>query len=492
MSIRISGMASGMDTDAMVQDLVSAYRTKGDTYVKTQKRAELKQEKWKDLNKKIKSFNNKYAANMQYSSYYSSKKTTVSDSSKATVVAADNAVNNNQSLEVTQLAKTAYLTGAKVADGTTSSTTLGELMGGGSDWSSESVSVNGQSFDISSDMTVGEFVSTLKSAGLNASFDEDNQRLFVSAKESGVSNDFSFDTTGSNASAALEALGLTSEDAVKIDGQDAKIKLNGAEFTNSSNTFSINGLTITAKGETTDPVTISTETDYDAIYDKVKNFIKDYNSLINEMTELYNAPANSGYDPLTDEEKEALTESEIEKWEEKVNESLLRRDSNLSQVSSVLREAMAQTFDYEGKTYSLSSFGIGTLSYFTASEDERNAYHIDGDEDDENTASNSDKLKAAIAADPEAVTSFFSKLAQNMYTKLSDISKSTSMRSFGNFYDDKQMKTDITKYETKVSDWEDYVKEIEDKYYKQFARMESAMTTLNSQQSYISGMFGVG
>ena len=74
MAIRLAGMASGMDTDAMVQDLVKAYKAKGSKNVKAQKRAELKQDKWKDLNKKIKNFTSKYVANMQYSSYYSSKK----------------------------------------------------------------------------------------------------------------------------------------------------------------------------------------------------------------------------------------------------------------------------------------------------------------------------------------------------------------------------------------------------------------------------------
>ena len=88
MSIRLAGMNSGMDTDAMVQELVKAYKTKGDKNVKNQKKAEWKQDAWKDLNKKIKSFYGKYAANMKYSSYYSKKSTTVSDPKPASVVSA--------------------------------------------------------------------------------------------------------------------------------------------------------------------------------------------------------------------------------------------------------------------------------------------------------------------------------------------------------------------------------------------------------------------
>jgi flagellar hook-associated protein 2 len=489
MAIRIAGMASGMDTDAMVQDLVKAYKTKGDKNTKTLKRAELKQEKWKDLNKKIKSFTNKYVANMKFSSYYSSKKTTVSDSTKASVVASDGAITGTQELEVGSLAKTAYLTGGELGKDVTSKTSLKELAG--EDMAGKTITVNDQSFTIGEDWNVGDFVSALKGAGVNANFDENNHRLFISAKNSGDKGNI---VLGGDEGTSALFDGLKISDSTRagyVPGSDAQITLNGATFTSSSNTFSINGLTITAMAETNgEKLSINTDTDYDAIYDKVKSFIKDYNSLINEITELYNAPSNKGYDPLTDDEKEALSDSEIKKWESKVNESLLRKDSNLASLQNVFKTSMLQTYEFEGKTYSLSSFGINTSNYFSVDANERNAFHIDGDPDDSESSGNPDKLKAAIAANPEAVSSFFTNLASNLYDKLSAMSKSSETRSFGSYYDDKQMKTDITKYEKKVSDWDDYVKEIEDRYYKQFAKMESAMTKLNSQQSYLSGMFG--
>ena len=510
MAIRLAGMASGMDTDAMVQDLVKAYKTKGANNVKTKKRAELKQDKWKELNKKIKSFTSKYTANMQYSSYYNKKITTVSDSTKASVVTADGAVTGTQSLEVNELAKAAYLTSGKFDKGTTGSTKISDLVGAG--FTDTTITINqGQpdrvttdengvvtskewdaknqfTININSDTTIDEFVSQMKSAGYNASFDENNGRIFISAKNSGADNDFSFGAGGED---VLSALKLTAgADAKKIDGSNAKITLNGAEFESNSNTFDINGLTITAKEKTTGEISINTENDYSAIYDNIKNFIKDYNSLINEMTKLYNAPANKGYDPLTDEEQEALSDSEVKKWEAKVDESLLRRDSNLGSISRIFRESMAFTTEIGGKTISLSTFGINTGNYFTTEEDERNAYHIDGNSDDSESSGNADKLRAMIAADPETVTSFFTQLSQNMYSKLNDFTKSSDTRSFGSYYDDKQMKSDITKYEKKVSDWDEYVKSIEDRYYKQFSKMESAMTKLNSQQNYVASMFG--
>ncbi len=499
MAIRIAGMASGMDTDAMVQDLVKAYKTKGSKNVKTQKRAELKQDKWKELNKKIKSFTSKYTANMKYSSYYNKKITKVSDDTKASIVTADNAVTGTQTLEVDELAKAAYLTSGKFDKGITADSKMSELGFTGSTTITVNQGVKNAdgtyskeplTFDVDANTKISDVVNYFKAAGYNASFDENNGRMFISAKNSGADNNFTFDTSDPTAAEALEALKFTTTDSKKIEGSNAKIKLNGAEFESNSNTFNINGLTITAKEKTQGEISINTENDYSSIYDNIKSFIKDYSNLINEMTKLYNAPANKGYDPLTDDEEEALSESEIKKWEAKVDESLLRRDSNLGELSRIFRDSMSQTFEIGGKTIGLSTFGISTGNYFSTDEDERNAYHIDGDPDDSTSSGNADKLKAMIAADPDTVTSFFTKLASNMYDKLNAFTKSSETRSFGSYYDDKQMKSDITKYEKKVSDWDEYVKEIEDRYYKQFSKMESAMTKLNSQQNYIASMFG--
>ena len=94
--------------------------------------------------------------------------------------------------------------------------------------------------------------------------------------------------------------------------------------------------------------------------------------LMNEMDKLYNAASSKGYEPLTSEEKDAMTDDEVEKWETKIKDSLLRGDSELDTISSAMRQAMLSTFDIDGKTYSLSSFGINTLGYFEAADNEKN------------------------------------------------------------------------------------------------------------------------
>ena len=200
--------------------------------------------------------------------------------------------------------------------------------------------------------------------------------------------------------------------ATKTAGEDAEITLNGVKYTSSKNTFAVNGLTLTVSGTTSDPVTITTEDDTNGIYDMIKNFFKEYNTLINKMDKLYNADSAKGYDPLTDEEKDAMSDSAIEEWENKIKDSILRKDSVLGTFANEMKMIMMDGVEVDGKKMYLSNFGIGTLSYFSAPDNERNAYHIDGDPDDEKTSGNADKLKSMIANDPDTVVSFFTKLSQ--------------------------------------------------------------------------------
>lgn len=280
--------------------------------------------------------------------------------------------------------------------------------------------------------------------------------------------------------------------ATRVMGQDAEIVLNDAVFKSSTNTFEINGLTITALNVTKDDevVTLSTSDDYEAIYDTIKNFFKEYNSLINEMDKLYNADSAKGYDPLLDEEKEALSESEIEKWETKIKDSILRRDSTLGEISSLLKTTMMKGFEVDGETMYLSSFGINTLGYFNAADNERGAYHIDGDPDDEHTMGNADVLKSMIANDPEKVISFFTQLTQELYSQLGSKMSSTSYSSYNKVYNDKQMETELDDYKSKIERQQELITAAEDKYYKQFSAMETALAKLQSKENALAGLLG--
>ena len=710
MAMRMSGLMSGMDTESIIQELVSVKQTKVDDAKKAQTKLQWKQDAWKELNTKLKNLQAKYVANMRFVSSYSKRTTKVSNSNAVSVITGENAVNGVQSLQINQLAKTGYLTGAqiKAADGSslTAASKLSDL--GVTGEGIFNITAGGKSVDITvnGDSTISDVLNKLKEAGVNANFDAKNQRFFVSASASGADNDFSITASDSTGDAALAALGLkvgligdkgdkatlakyqeyaafyvsgddvatlaninkdgritkdidskvssyleqyksllstksdaqkkideinekykdssldtvenytkqldakqkekteleekiknltdgvekdtaqkeldtlneeikalsekktdaqslesaqksitdadtkiadiqkhitvtegtdadgnatytaeatqnlkdqvnnsylsqakyasevitainngsyTATGATKVSGQDARITLNGAEFTGSTNVFEINGLTFTALNETKagEDITVTTEDDVDGIYDMVKSFLKEYNSIINEMDKLYNAESAKGYEPLTDDEKEAMSDSEVEKYETKIKDALLRRDSNLSTVGSALKNIMAGGVDVNGKTMYLSDFGVETLGYFEAADNEKNAYHIAGDPDDTNTSGKSDVLKSMISNDPDTVISFFSSLSKTLYTKMSDLSKSVDgYRSYGSFYDDKKMTSDYNDYKTKISELEEKLNDYEDKWYSKFSKMETALAKLQSNSSAVTSLLG--
>lgn len=557
MAIRITGMNSGLDTESIISELVKAKSAKKDKLVKAQTKLQWKQDAWKELNTKVYSLYSKTLSNMRLQSDYLKKTTKVSNANAATVITGANAVNGVQTLKIDKLAKSGYLTGGKLEKDSSGKTVTGstKLVDMGIAENSEiKLNVNGQTetITVDEDMTMDGLVSKLKGYGLNASFDSKNQRFFISAKETGAAGDFGitgdaaetlgiFALTGKEkaeyekyctydevtgqyvvkddykdengqiladkADEVDNALAMLNKNlkSTKIDGQDAEITLNGAKFTSSSNTFEINGLTITANAETAEEFTITTENDTDGIYDMIKNFFKEYNELIIEMDSLYNADSAKGYEPLTDEEKEAMSEKEIEKWEEKIKDSILRKDSTLSNVASAMKSIMAQGVnmvdengkaltDSNGNPYGqlyLSDFGINTLGYFNAKDNEKGAYHIDGDPDDTSTSGNGDKLKTAIANDPDKVVAFFTQLSKNLYGKLGDMMKKTEYSSSFTLYDDVAMKEEYDDYTSKIKTQEQKITDFEDRYYKKFSAMETALAKLSSKESAISGLLGM-
>lgn len=650
-TMRLSGLISGMDTESIIQELVSAKQIKVDNTKKAQTKHEWKQEAWKSLNTKLKNLQSKYVANLRFSSSYMKKTTKVSNSSAVSVITGEEAVNGVQELSVKQLAKTAYLTGGKVQAGAEGKkwdalSKISDVMGADFKAGDITFTTGGKTVDIevTEDTTISDFLSKIKASGLNANFDAGQQRFFISAKQSGADSNFSMTADNVGGAKILAALGLqvslkddpdslkqyqeyasyynendkdatiagmrslidgdiatqtqnyldryknlvelkkeaedkitelkkdsdkneaaikaqeesiaayekemkditdsyidittaTGDDgevtytatakedfkknveesyyekaayasevlkkynagtdvegyATKIEGRDARIVLNGAEFTSANNTFAVNGLTFTALAETKadEVVTVTTQDDTDGIYNMLKDFLKEYNSIINEVDKLYNADSARGYEPLTDDEKDAMSESEAEKYETKIKDALLRRDSSLSSIRSGFVEVMSKGIEVNGKTMYLSSFGINTLSYFTAGDNEKNMYHIDGDPDDASTSGNADKLKSMIASDPDTVVSFFTQLSKNLYSKMNDLSKPVEgYRSYGSFYDDKKMKTDYDDYKTKISDLEEKLADYEDKWYKKFSSMETALAKLQSSTSAVTSLLG--
>lgn len=704
MPMRLSGLMSGMDTESIISQLVEARKTKVTKAVKAQKSLKYKQDAWKDLNKKVVNLYNKSVTQLRFESSYVKKTTKVSNSSVVSVITGEGAMNSVQSLEVIDLAQSAYLTGGKVngtgvtndAKEITDKTKLSEL--GFTESGSFLVNTNDGVTNITLDenSTIGNFINALRKAGLNANFDQTYGRIHITSKSSGKDNDFSLIANDAGGLLALqklglsyntdpsvkkhyeEILGITSGTAVNVDetfisnkitadqaaylknrkdrkkeleteitglkstqftqfgeikdvlttntvakaaweaalseagksfdiagtfnadeynkldaedkkifndalnkaldaakadgaisaddkkkleklqsdwntndsklssaeasleavkkeltedgtalsddakaaidkkirdaaavynsldtsaaasgatktaGKDSHIKLNGVDYNSSKNTLEVNGLTLTVSAKTNgDPVTITTEDDTNGIYDMIKNFFKEYNAVINEMDKYYNADSAKGYDPLTDEEKEAMSDSQIEEWETKIKDSILRKDSTLSLFSGAMKQIMMEGVEVNGKKMYLANFGIGTLNYFTAPDNERNAYHIDGDPDDENTANNADKLKSMIANDPDTVVSFFTQLSQKLSDKMFDLMKGKEGYSSAmTVYDDKKMQKDYDDYTTKIKELEKKLADYEDKWYSKFAAMETALAKMQNNASAVTSLLG--
>ncbi|MCM1231311.1 MAG: flagellar filament capping protein FliD [Ruminococcus flavefaciens] len=692
MPMRVTGMMSGLDTETIIQELVSAKQVKVDKLKKEQTKLEWKQDAWKELNNKIYKLYSGALDNLVYQSSYMKKKTNVSNSNLVSVATKDNAMDSVQELEITKMAKAGYLTGGTITDkdGNEKKVTSGSKLVdalGIEEGSKIEIAVGNKKVDITVDanMTINSFVDKLQSAGVKANFDAKNQRIFVGSSGTGKDKDFTITASNDKGAQALKQLGLavydddakaayqkyadlaadpdkmaaavqarmdallksyTSErdslvkkvetltknqesvkeayegefgssvditdasarssridalnadveqwkadleaegspltdadrdvikekirkaeselsylngyaenektieesndritelngtdylnadadgkagaagdkikeeaeayvqekvdkavavlgdwnnlkksaNGTKIPGQDAEIFLNGAKYTSDKNTFEINGLTITCKGETNgEKITLTTENDVSGIYDMIKGFIKEYSALINEMDKLYNADAAKGYEPLTDDEKDAMSEKEVEKWEEKIKDSLLRRDSTLSSVSSAMKEIMMSGFSVNGKMMYLSDFGIETLGYFNAADNEKNAYHINGDEDEDLVRNKDNDLMNMIQTDPNAVVSFFTQLSQSLHSKMKDLMGRTDYSSINTVYDDKKMKEDYDSYKTKISDAEKKLQDYEDKWYKKFSAMETAMAKMQSNANAVTSLLG--
>lgn len=565
MPIRLSGINSGLDTDAIVKELVSAYSLKTEKYEKQQTKLEWKQDAWKSLNTKIYGLYTNIS-NLRFESAYNLKKTTLSDSTKATVTASSEAVTGTQKLNILQTAQASYLTGAFMGEDVKTDSTLKDLgyTGGNTAIKVKDKAGKETTIELTAETKVSDIIGKFKEAGLNANFDTNNNRIFLSAKESGAASNFDLVAETSDAYSVLSKLGLASKEdaaeeikrqakdynklygewealknsgatdeastkrlqelreklnaydadtkavaggvkkaedvvkddnlATKIEGQDAVIKVNDVMFTSATNTFQVNGLTIEAQAVTGDgdknAVTIGTSVDTQGIYDKIKDFLTEYNSVINEITKLYNAESAKDYEPLTDEEKDSMSDEQVEKWEDKIKSALLRRDTSLGNIMNAMVNSMSQTFEINGEKLSLGNFGISTLGFLNAAENEQYAFHIDGDEDDENTSGKKDKLMAAIQEDPDQLMEFMKKLTSNLYTAIDDKMKSTELSSAYKVYNDKEMDKEVKEVEDLIKKWNDKIAEQEDAYFKKFSQMEVALSKLQSQTNSLSGLLG--
>lgn len=309
------------------------------------------------------------------------------------------------------------------------------------------------------------------------------------------------DGTEQSKESALKLLGMDDIDgsAVKesadgtgmvvIEAADSIVQVNGATLTSSNTTLDVNGLSLNLVSASDREVKVTVSNDSTAVYDAIKDFVEQYNSALSEMNKYYYADSARGYDPLTDDQKEAMSDEEVEKWETKIKDSLLRRDSTLSGILETFRTSLTgiTVKASDGKTYSLANLGITTGKDYK----EYGLLHIKGDEDDTDYADSENTLQSMINSDPDIVMEVMSGIASNLYNNINKkISTTTTMKSALSFYNDKEMTKQMTQYKKDIKSWETKLSDMEDRYYKQFSAMETALSNLQSQQNSLASYLG--
>ena len=696
MAIRMSGMISGLDTESIVKSLMETQQAKKTKIESKKQKLEWKQEIWSGLNTKMYSFYKDYAGKLRFQSNYQTKKATSSDSTKVTVSANSSATKGTYRVNVKSLAAAQYVTSAKISsyettndqgekitNKVTSSTKLSDLGMTADGTKQIQIKTADQtvSMTVNADTTISDFVDNLKSAGLNASFDEGQGRFFIGAKDSGldqkfeikmmaftqeqlnaqqavnnavkydsltaaqknsvldvldsIQNDtssdkidsavaslmevsdaqaksevtgyyrnqivteletkyFKKDENGNNvitddakqalinagkleekddasytqeelvtlakqyiqenadsqiagddyqskitealtnglsndeitiqseetrkrtitdavtdyatamakgagvepgSSAELQKIGLDTIDGsavqesasgvgmVVVAAADSVVQVNGATLTSSKTSLNVNGLSLDLMDVTDGEVSITVSDDTDAVYDSIKEFVTQYNSILKEMNTLYNAKSARNYDVLTD----AMSDEEVEKWNTKIKDSLLRRDSTLDGLITTMRSITGKSITASnGKKYSLANLGITTGTDYK----EYGQLHIKGAGDDSVYSDSTNTLQDLLKEDPDVVAEVMAGLTNNLYDALNEKMKSTTMSSALTFYNDKEMTKQMTQYKKDIKSWETKLQTMEDHYYKQFSAMEKALASLNSQQSSLSSYLG--
>lgn len=501
MPIRLSGMMSGLDTDAIIKEMMSVQTQKKVNIENQKTKLDWKKEKWEEMNTKIYALYTEKLSKLKLQGGYLTKKVSSSNESIATATAT-NGANGSYTLAINSVAASQYVTGKKMeSDDWKKDTKLSDI--GISEGTTFTIRT-GKDFDkeetveVKEDMTLSGFASALSAKGLQATFDENQGRFFISAKDSGLENKF---TLTSSTGTALDQLGLmeitqevadngSSEDngvTMRV-AADSSIELNGATLTSSTNTVSAGGITINLSGTTApgETVMITVSNDIDSVYDKVKDFVKSYNELVDSMSEAYLAKPAKGYDMLTDDQKKDMTDEQVELWENKIKDSLLRNDGTLNTLMTSMRSALAETVEVDGKTYSLSSFGIVTGNY-----NEKGKLHIQGDEEDALYADKEELLKKALGDNTSDAAKALSGIMTKLYDTLTDKMKASTISSALTFYNDKAIQNQTRDYESQISRWETRLEDMEERYYKQFSNMEKMLAELQNKQNQLTNMIGM-
>lgn len=476
---RVAGLASQIDTESIVNKLLSAEKQRTVDPLTQQKQIlEWQQEAYRAVNTKLLALQTSvYDLTLQRT--FNAKTVSSANETAVTATASASAVNGTYSIQITSLA-----TGVSKES---TPTVASNYTYSGSD---ESFTLTGKNGSAAITVTSGDSISAIVSkindksstTGIKATYDSGQNKFYLMTTDTGSAAKIEVTDTDGFLNSVLGVNTTTQT------GTDAKIKFNGgSELSFSSNQFTFNNITFNLKqsGQT---VNVTVGTDTDALYDKIKSFVDAYNNVLSDVSGRLSETRNRDYKPLTDDQKANMTETQIEQWTTKAKSGLLRGDSLLINTSSNIRsDAMGQVKGLSSTKYtSLSSIGINTENY----------------EDNGKLVIDEDKLKAALADNSDAVMNLFTAqgtgstdtmgIAQRVYTEVkNDISLIKDRAgSETDLYDSSNLADEIRDVETRTTTANDRLTNYETRLWAQYNAMESAMQKLNSQSSYLSSLLG--
>ncbi|WP_374721183.1 flagellar filament capping protein FliD [Peribacillus tepidiphilus] len=363
-----------------------------------------------------------------------------------------------------------------------------------------------QNFFIEGNQSLNQVINMVNSSNVGVSmiYDSFKDQVTLTRKETGNFNgkgasDAGYDKTSSSDQEITTSGGfidtvLKFGGAEETGGDNAVFTVNGLETSRNSNTFEMNGVTITLKqtfASADGPVTLAVNNDSNQVFENIKSFVEKYNELISKIQSEVNETVYREYKPLTDEERESLSEKQQEQWEEKARSGMLRRDSILTGALSEMRSDFYTPVnnDMINPLYKqLASIGIKTTSNY-----------LEGGKLEINEAT----LKKAIETDPESVEKLFNAtgndssqkgIIQRLYDTVNETMDKLRERAGNSFSTNQQFtlgrQLDIVN--SQIDRFEARLKQVEDRYWSQFTAMEKAIQKANEQSAYLMQQFSGG
>lgn len=499
MAMRITGMSTGIDTDAAIKEMMKAQRMPYDRLLQKRQIFEWQRDQFRDMNRKLTDYRNNKLFNFRLTSTFQAQRATVTGNTAA-LTATTSATSTPQTFNINVTTLATAATKNSTGDITGGDPTfnpnaklvnMGTQLGGFTN-STFSIKINDKTVNVNvNNDSLNDVLNRITSqTNVSAFYDSASGKVSFTAKESGLVNG----AAGNEANITFLDDGNFLADNLDIDvagaggataATNAALTINGMATTRTSNTFEINGTTINLLQAGGAQTTVRVGQDVTSQVNKIKEFITDYNDMLKTLQDKIVEPKYRSFKPLTAEEKEAMKESDIEKYEEKAQSGLLRNDSVLTMVESKMRTLVLQPVETGSAKYrTLSSIGITTGAY-----QDKGKLQIKSEA----------KLRQALQEDPDAVIALFNK-AGNGDSNVSDTGIANrlydSVRAgmdlirrragtFGDLEANSFLGNQIFKLNKEITKKQEFLVDVENKLYKQFAAMERAMSNFNAQSSYL-------